>query len=106
MAAEITHAGSRQNLLGAAPSADLVALLSNELHVTRATPPTFLFHTADDPVVPVENSLRFAEALRRAGVPYEIHIFAHGPHGVGLATDHPALAVWPVLLATWPSRRG
>ena len=102
----ITHAGSRRNLLGPSPSADLVQLLSNESQVTGLTPPTFLFHTADDPVVRVENSIRFAEALRRAGVPYELHVFASGPHGVGLAQDIPALAMWPTLLDRWLRGRG
>lgn len=102
----ITHAGSRRNLLGATPSPELVKLLSNETQVTARTPPTFLFHTADDNVVPVANSVLFAEALRRAGVPYELHVFEHGPHGVGLAQDNPALAAWPNLVESWLRVRG
>lgn len=102
----VTHAGSRRNLLGDTPSADLVEALSNEKHVTAQTPPTFLFHTADDPVVPVENSLRFAAALRAANVPYELHVFAHGPHGVGLAADDPVLSAWPTLLQNWLRAQG
>lgn len=106
MADGITHAGSRANLLGATPSAELKAALSAELHVTARTPPTFLFHTADDRAVPVENSLRFAAALRDAGVPFELHIFASGPHGVGLAQGNPALRAWPALLEQWLRGRG
>ncbi len=106
MADSITHAGSRRNLLGPSPRANLVTLLSNETQVTPRTPPTFLFATADDPVVPVENSLLFAEALRRAGVPFELHIFQHGPHGVGLAQGNPALRIWPTLLEWWLRGRG
>jgi acetyl esterase/lipase len=54
------------------------------LHVTKDTPPTFLFATAEDKVVPVENSLMFAEALSKAGVPFDLHIYQKGPHGMGL----------------------
>lgn len=79
-----THAGSRNNLLGKNPSRRLIKELSNELHVTKDTPPCFLFHTVEDNVVPVENSLQFAEALRRAGVPFDLHIYEHGKHGSGL----------------------
>ncbi len=102
----ITHQGSRQNLLGSSPSPALEEALSSEKHVTAETPPTFLFHTADDSVVPVENSVRFATALRAAKVPYELHIFEKGRHGVGLAQDNPALGVWPTLLYTWLRARG
>jgi acetyl esterase/lipase len=95
------HAGSRRNLLGEPADPALVELLSNERQVTSRTPPTFLFHTADDPVVPVANSLLFFEALRREGVPAELHVFPHGKHGVGLAPDDPVLSAWPRLCATW-----
>src|SRR5262249_28108480 len=68
---DFTHAGSKKMLLGENPTPDLVALLSGEEQVTKATPPAFLVHTADDPGVPVENSLKFADALRKAHVPFE-----------------------------------
>jgi len=84
-----THKGSRRNLLGEAPSPELIRLLSNELQVTAETPPCFLWATADDPVVPVENSLQFAAALKRAGVPFALHIYQHGRHGLGLADKPP-----------------
>jgi acetyl esterase/lipase len=102
----ITHAGSRKNLLGDNPSPELVELLSNEKQVTSQTPPTFLFHTADDTVVRVENSLLFVEGLRKAKIPYELHVFEKGPHGVGLAQNNPALNVWPKLLENWLRVRG
>ncbi len=95
------HAGSRKNLLGDNPPQELIDLLSNEKQVTDKTPPTFLFHTEDDKGVPVENSLMFAAALRKAKVPYEIHIYETGRHGVGLAKDNPALSTWPKLLENW-----
>src|SRR5690606_26198209 len=65
----ITHMGSREKLLGKTASADLEKKYSNELQVTEDTPPTFLVHAGDDGVVPVENSLRFYEALRQNKVP-------------------------------------
>jgi acetyl esterase/lipase len=76
--------GTRTHLLGTNPPPDLVAELSNEQHVTRDTPPCFVWSTGDDKVVPVENSLAFVSALRRAGVPYDFHVYQHGPHGLGL----------------------
>jgi acetyl esterase/lipase len=96
-----THAGSRKNLLGDAPSPELIDLLSNEKQVTEKTPPTFIFHTEDDKAVPVENSLQFAAALRKAKVPHEMHIYETGRHGVGLAPSIPALSTWPKLLENW-----
>ena len=100
------HRGSRDNLLGPNPDPKLVESLSNELQVTAATPPTFLFHTSTDPVVPVENSVLFYLALRKAGVPAEMHIYDQGPHGVGLATTDEALSTWPARLADWLRVRG
>ena len=102
----IAHAGSVRNLLGDRPDAALLQQLSNELHVTPKTPPTFLFHTNADSAVPVENSVRFYLALRQAKVPAEMHIFENGSHGVGLALGDPALSLWPTLLANWLRGRG
>ena len=81
-------------------------LLSNELQVTAQTPPTFLFHTNTDTTVPPENSAMFYMALRKAGVPAELHIYERGPHGVGLAQTDEALASWPSRLADWLRVRG
>jgi len=106
MVAPWTHKGSRQNLLGDTPDEIVAKKLSGELAVTKQTPPTFIFHTADDPAVPVENSLHYFLALKQAGVPSEMHVFEHGPHGVGLANDNPALSPWSTLLATWMRGRG
>jgi acetyl esterase/lipase len=100
------HAGSRKNLLGENPPSELVEQLSLDRRVTPRTPPAFLFHTADDPGVPVENSLLYASALRACGVPFELHCFEHGRHGVGLATDDPILGAWPGLCAHWLKARG
>jgi len=79
-----THGGSKKNLLGENPPQELVDLLSNEKQVTKDTPTTFLFHTWEDNAVKVENSLSFAEALRVAGVPFDLHIYQKGGHGMGL----------------------
>jgi acetyl esterase/lipase len=106
MVAPWTHRGSKQNLLGDAPDENLAQKLSGELAVTKDTPPTFIFHTADDAVVPVENSVQYFLALRQAGVPAEMHVFEKGPHGVGLANDNAALSPWSALLATWMRSRG
>ena len=74
---------------------------SPDLFVTKETPPTFIFHTFTDTTVPVEQSLRFYDALVKAGVPSEMHVFAKGPHGVGFGGVDPALEQWPGLLETW-----
>jgi acetyl esterase/lipase len=84
-----THQGSKNNLLGRDPSPDLVKLLSNEQQVTKDTPPTFLWHTVEDKAVKVENSLDFAAALQRAGVPFDLHVYQKGRHGLGLGQNHP-----------------
>ena len=102
----IAHAGSVRSLIGENPPAALIQELSNELHVTEKTPPTFLFHTSNDPAVPVENSVRFYLALRKMRVPAEMHIFESGPHGVGLDLADPALGQWPGLLSSWLRVRG
>jgi acetyl esterase/lipase len=102
----VAHAYSREMLLGASPDLALVRSLSNELQVTSRTPPTFLFHTADDPVVPLANATKFYEALQRAGVASELRVFPHGPHGVGLAQQDSALATWPGMAAAWLGKIG
>lgn len=79
--------GTKKNLLGPNPSPDLVENLSNEKQVTKNTPPCFLFHTSEDQLVNVENSLAFAEALHAHGVPFDLHVYQKGGHGVGLGED-------------------
>ncbi len=109
LAESYAHSGSRANLLGQSPPNYLVHDLSNERQVTKQTPPTFLAHTNADSGVPAENSLMFALALRKAGVPVELHLFENGQHGLGLGTgwkNHgiaadEAFRAWPGLCATW-----
>jgi acetyl esterase/lipase len=98
---EKTHAGSKKNLLGEAPSPELITLLSNEEQVTKETPPAFLVHTMTDTSVPLENSLSFVTALRKFGVPFEFHLYERGPHGFGLGQKDPILATWPGRCADW-----
>jgi acetyl esterase/lipase len=99
-----THAGSKNNLLGKEPSAELVQLLSNELQVTKDTPPCFIWHTWEDSAVKVENSLDFAAALRKNGVPFSLHIYPKGRHGLGLGTgqwDPESRHPWTRECALW-----
>ncbi len=105
-AAPYAHQGSFRNLLGESPDPALLDNLSNDRQVTKDTPPTFLFHTNADTTVPAENSVYFYLALRKAGVPAELHIFEPGAHGVGLGMNDPVLDAWPPLLATWLRQRG
>ena len=83
---QFAHQGSKNNLLGKDPSPELVRELSNELRVTKDTPPCFIWHTYEDAGVLVENSLQFAAALRRAGVPFDLHVYEKGAHGMGLGS--------------------
>jgi len=101
-----THVGSRRNLLGVDPSRELVDFLSSEKRVTDDTPPCFLVHTSTDTVVPFENSLMFAEALRKHKVSVELHVFDHGAHGFGLGGSDPVLSQWPGLCAKWMGFHG
>jgi acetyl esterase/lipase len=103
---EYVHKGSRRNLLGETPDPALMELLSNERQVTKETPPTFLFHTNEDTGVPPENSVLYYLALRKAGVPAEMHIYEKGRHGVGLAPKDPILSSWAGRLTDWFRTRG
>lgn len=89
------HAGSRQQLLGENPSAELMALLSNELHVDAQTPPCFVWHTWEDKGVKLENSLAFVSALQHHDVPFDFHVYQKGRHGIGLADKPPFENVHP-----------
>ena len=79
---------------------------SPDLFVTKETPPTFWFHTFNDETVPVEQGLLYYQALVKAGVPSEAHIFSNGPHGTGLGKADPALDQWPNLLEIWLRAQG
>ena len=96
-----TNVGSQDNLLGKNAPPELLASLSNEKNVTSNTPPCFMFHTSDDRSVPVSNSLLFADALSRAKVPYDLHIYQHGQHGMGLGGPHGGEHLDQALMHPW-----
>ncbi|TQS93205.1 alpha/beta hydrolase [Arthrobacter sp. TS-15] len=100
------HQGSVDNLAGEGAGPEILRQLSAELHVTPATPPAFLWHTADDESVPVSHSLAYAGALNRAGVATELHVFPNGIHGIGLAAGTPGADQWTGLCAAWLRRMG
>jgi len=103
---ECRHHGSMINLIGENPPDDLRRSLSNEMHVSDNTPPAFLWHTADDDVVPVENSLIFAAALGRKNIDFELHVFPRGVHGLGLAESDPVVSIWTGLCEKWMIDKG
>jgi dipeptidyl aminopeptidase/acylaminoacyl peptidase len=99
----ITHMGSRNNLIGKHPTDDMIKLYSNELQVTTNTPPSFIIHASDDDGVPVENSLLYYQALKKNNVSTEMHIYPKGGHGFGLANGNRSLESWPRLMIEWMS---
>ena len=96
-----THKGSRKNLMGNKPTDDLVKLYSNELQVTKKTPPTFMIHAKDDSTVPIANSRNLLKALRENGVEAELHEYEKGGHGFGMRKKGIPLDNWPEALKTW-----
>ena len=96
-----THAGTRQNLIGDKPSEYTIRYFSNELRITRNTPPAFLVHSSDDKVVPVKNSIVYFEGLVRNNIRAEMHIFEKGGHGYGLAVNRETESAWPQLCLSW-----
>lgn len=106
---EFTHQGSKNNLLGPNPPAELVTLLSSELQVKDNTPPCFLWHTWEDKVVPIENSLQFAGALRAKKIPFDLHIYQKGGHGMGLGSrdkESGKMHPWTQDLIFWLKAQG
>jgi acetyl esterase/lipase len=99
--AESTNGWTLENLLGKNPSPELIAELSTERHVTKATPPCFVWHTHADTVVPVANALMFVEALHKAGVPFEFHVYQDGAHGLGMQDG----IAWTEDCLRWLKRR-
>ncbi|BAX78451.1 alpha/beta hydrolase [Labilibaculum antarcticum] len=97
----ITHKGSRRNLLGDSPSDEMINYFSNELKVTKDTPPTFLIHASDDNAVPVQNSLLMYQALISNGVYTEMHIYPKGGHGFSFGFQREHVSSWTDLFCTW-----
>jgi len=99
--ASFTHLGSRKNLIGDAPSEEMIRHFSNELMINAKTPPAFLVHASDDKVVPVKNSLVYYDGLVKNNIPAEMHIFLAGGHGFGLAVNKGTQSAWPDLCLRW-----
>jgi dipeptidyl aminopeptidase/acylaminoacyl peptidase len=106
MRAPFAHADSRRNLLGAQPADALVDQLSVEARVTKETPPVFIVHTLEDRTVPIENSLVFFQALRRAGVSAEMHLYEKGAHGFGTRADVGPTSGWTNRWVEWMRSHG
>ena len=106
LANEFAHAGSIKNVSGCEVGTEGYQLFGLDHHVTKDTPPTFLWHTVEDQAVPVENSLQFASALYRAGVSFELHVLPEGKHGMSVCSEevgtrHPYNARWIEWSITW-----
>ena len=95
------HAGSRRALLGERPTAAATARASVDEQIGKDTPPVFIVHAAEDQSVPVENSVLLYQALRRAGVPVELHLYEKGPHGFGLRAGLGPTSAWPHRCEEW-----
>ncbi len=106
MDTEITHKGSRDNLIGENPDAGLTERFSNELQINKDTPPAFLVHSSDDRTVPVENSIRYYLGLKEHGVPAEMHIYTQGGHGYGMGRTENTESAWPRALKHWLKMNG
>ncbi|HEX5170904.1 MAG TPA: alpha/beta hydrolase [Cyclobacteriaceae bacterium] len=106
MQEDITHKGSLQNLLGKSPSKELMDKFSNELNINSETPPAFLVHSMDDKTVPVENSVRYFQMLKKSSVPAELHIYEKGGHGYGLAINGGTESQWPMACKAWLQAHG
>jgi acetyl esterase/lipase len=106
MKESFAHAGSRRALLGEHPAGPLLEKMSTDLRVTNATPPVFIVHAEDDKSVPLENTLRFYQALRNAGVAAELHVYEKGGHGFGMRSDLGPTSMWPQRCAEWMRSHG
>jgi len=100
------HTGSGKSLLGANATPEMLERYSLDTRVTRNTPPAFLVHGGTDTAVPPENSLHFYAALRRAGVPAEMHLYREGAHGIGLRPGNGPMSDWPKRCAEWMGAKG
>ena len=102
---DLTHKGSRDNLLGKNPSDELVKLYSNELQVTKKTPPTFIVHARDDGAVPIANSENLLKALQKNKVPAKLVTYDQGGHGFGMRKKGIPVENWPQEMKAWLTER-
>ena len=100
-----TYRSARLILLGVDASPELRRATSLDALATADAPPFFIWHTAEDPYVPVEHSYRLAVALAEHGVPHALHVFSHGPHNLGLAREAGEASAWTELAAAWLTGR-
>jgi acetyl esterase/lipase len=100
----VTHQQSRNSLLGDSPTTAEVVHRSAERHIDSATPPAFIVHACDDTAVPVENSLRFMNAMRDAGRPVEAHLLQEGGHAFGVGHPGSPSGYWIPLFSSWLRR--
>jgi acetyl esterase/lipase len=101
-----THSGSRRSLLGENPSPESVRRFSNELQITKDTPPAFLVHSGDDRSVPVRNSIEYYQGLQGFGIPSELHVFRSGGHGYGMSVNNGTQSAWPEICLSWMKSLG
>ena len=106
MNTELTHMGSRENLLGKEPDQKLINFYSNDLQVNENTPPAFIVHSGDDKAVPVQNSINYFLALKKFNIPAELHIYEKGGHGYGLGRNLGTESNWPEDCKNWLKARG
>lgn len=106
MSDNLTHWGSRENLLGKRPSPELVKHYSNELQVNTETPPAFMVHSMDDDAVPVQNSIVYALALQKNKIPCELHLYQSGKHGYGMGWSKNTESTWPEACRKWLEASG
>ncbi len=99
--ADFQHSGSHKALLGEDPDPELSNYYSNELQVSKNTPPAILIHSSDDKGVPVDNSIVYYKALQEKGITAEMHVYPYGGHGYGLAVGRGYLSTWPERCNTW-----
>jgi len=101
-----THTDSRKHLLGKTPDPKLVEYFSNELQVSKNTPPAFIVQAEDDKSVPVQNSIDYFTALKNQNIPAELHIYQKGGHGFGLGKNKGTLSLWPDACIKWLNEIG
>ncbi len=101
MKENITHQGSKNNLLGENSTDDLVKYFSNELMVTKNTPPAFLVHAIDDKAVPIENSIHYLLSLKKFKIPAELHLYQKGGHGFGMNPSKNTESSWIKACELW-----
>ena len=103
---ENAHEGSKRNLLGDEPSAELINYFSNELHVSDTAPPAFIVHAQNDKSVNCKNSLSFHASLVEHGIPSSLHIFPEGGHSIGLRGNPGDTDLWTDLCEAWLVKNG